>query len=285
MTRYIGSGPYCYANCLAMLTGATPAVIETLTGSPFGAQIEGTQPYFDPCGWHPEIGVDAALSLLGWSCRRETGGDPLARLRAVTGPVMVGPVDMELLSYQTAGGGDHYVLLLEATEDIVVLHDPHGHPYATLPVAGFVAAWEGKAVTYCDEPFVTRSAFVRDRVVSEVDALAASIPQAIRWLDGATEAVRSMASQVLTPDARSLLAVFGIRLGARRLADAALSLRMLGFAQAAEIADIQARLVGSLQYPLVTGNDPAVLDGLRRLAPTYNQLREALQAQYVASGG
>jgi hypothetical protein len=35
--RYIGSGPYCYANSLAMMLGSAapePAVIEVLTGSP-----------------------------------------------------------------------------------------------------------------------------------------------------------------------------------------------------------------------------------------------------------
>lgn len=35
--RYIGSGPYCYANSLAMVLGSaapSPAVIEVLTGSP-----------------------------------------------------------------------------------------------------------------------------------------------------------------------------------------------------------------------------------------------------------
>ncbi|MCE7004023.1 hypothetical protein LWC34_14455 [Kibdelosporangium philippinense] len=280
MTSYIGSGPYCYTHCVAMLTGVTPAVFETLTGSPFGAQIDRTQPYFDPCGWDPQIGVDAALSLLGWSCRRESGGDPVARLRAVSGPVMIGPLDMESLSYQTAGGGDHYVLLLEVRDDVVVLHDPHGHPYATLPVSEFVVAWEGNAVTYCDEPFVLRTGFVRDRVVSEVDALRTSLPQAIRWLEGATEAVETMASQTLEPEARDVLAVFGIRLGARRLADASTCLRMLGLIDAAEVMDEQARLVGSLQHPLVTGS-PGFADGLRRLAPTYNHLRETLQAHYV----
>ena len=30
--------------------------------------------------------------------------------------------------------------------DTVVFHDPHGHPYATLPVTDFLAAWEAKAV-------------------------------------------------------------------------------------------------------------------------------------------
>lgn len=47
MHPYIGSGPYCYSNSLAMLLGADAppvGVIETLTGAPFGAQVEGERP-------------------------------------------------------------------------------------------------------------------------------------------------------------------------------------------------------------------------------------------------
>ncbi len=73
--RYIGSGPYCYANSLAMMLGSAapePAVIEVLTGSPFGAElIGGITPFFDPLGWDPGIGLDAAIALLGWTCRHE----------------------------------------------------------------------------------------------------------------------------------------------------------------------------------------------------------------------
>ncbi|ONI79834.1 hypothetical protein ALI144C_24185 [Actinosynnema sp. ALI-1.44] len=285
MTAYIGSGPYCYSNSVAMLTGATPAVVETLTGSPFGAQIEGALPYFDPCGWHPEIGVDNALSLLGWRCERETGGDPVARLRALDSPAMAGPLDMGLLSYQTAGAGDHYVVVLEVTDDVVLLHDPESHPYATLPIAQFVAAWEGKAVTYSTESFVLRSKFVRDRAVSEVDALWASVPQAIRWLDGASDAVLEMASRSFDADTRTLWAHFGIRVGTRRLADASANLAALGLTESARVLDEQARLVGGLQYPLLNDDDLAVADGLRRLSPTYNRLRDVLEAEYVRVRG
>jgi hypothetical protein len=72
--RYIGSGPYCYANSLAMVLGPaapSPAVIEVLTGSPFGAELlGGTTPLFNPLGWDPGNGLDAAIALLGWTCIR-----------------------------------------------------------------------------------------------------------------------------------------------------------------------------------------------------------------------
>src|SRR5689334_17811761 len=102
MTLFLGSGPYCYANSLAMvLEGSVPpSAIEVLTGSPFGAQFEaGGLPYFDPAGWDPDQGLDAAIALLGRTCERTTGGradEALARLRdaCADGPVIVGPVDI-----------------------------------------------------------------------------------------------------------------------------------------------------------------------------------------------
>jgi hypothetical protein len=63
------------------------------------------------------------------------------------------------------------------------------------------------------------------------------------------------------------------------LCDASACLALLGMADAAAIADTQARLVGSLQYELVAGNPAAAAATLRQLAPTYEQLRAALAAQ------
>jgi len=60
-SHYIGSGPYCYANSLAMILGAEgpdPSAIEVLTGSPFGFQLyQGRLPWFDPLGWDPGVGL------------------------------------------------------------------------------------------------------------------------------------------------------------------------------------------------------------------------------------
>jgi hypothetical protein len=69
MHPYIGSGPYCYANSLAMLLGPDappPSMIEVLTGSPFGLELlAGRLPLFDPYGWDPDRGLDDAIGLLG----------------------------------------------------------------------------------------------------------------------------------------------------------------------------------------------------------------------------
>ncbi|MFF3226523.1 hypothetical protein ACFYV7_27270 [Nocardia suismassiliense] len=292
MHPYIGSGPYCYSNSLAMMLGAhapTTGVIETLTGSPFGFQLgNGSMPFFDPVGWHPEIGLAAAIELLGWSCVRSDGGSDAAaldRLRAACaqGPALAGPLEMGLLTYRPAAGiavgADHYVVVLAVEDDTVLLHDPQGNPFATLPTGAFAEAWRGEKVTYIDTPFVLRSGFVRDRVVSPIDALESSMPQAIRSLEGSSDVVEKFAEAVgrgLDPEIRNLLAIFGIRVGTRRLLDASASLTMLGRTEAAALAAAQSRIAGSLQYPLVTGDDAALIATLRTLAPGYDRLRGAL---------
>ncbi|MFI5671687.1 hypothetical protein [Streptomyces sp. NPDC051704] len=313
MLHYLGSGPYCYTNSLAMVLGPDappPAVIETLTGSPFGMQcIAGALPLFDPYGWDPEIGLGAAIALLGWRCERSHGGTPgeaLDRLRAACarGPVLVGPVDMGLLLYQpgtpSPDGGDHYVVVLRADEERVRLHDPHGHPYATLPTGAFLAAWEGESVAYTDAPYVLRTGFVREREVGGDEALRRSLPGAVRWLAGrddlpvppgsvgGTAAAEELAARLsrggLEPGVRTLLTAFGVRVGARRLGDAARCLAVLGLGEAAAIATEQAEIVGELQFLLVTGEDAEAARLLRRLAPTYERLRAALSAREPVRG-
>ena len=189
-------------------------------------------------------------------------------------------------------GGDHFVAVLAVDGDGTVLfHDPHGHPYATLPIADFLAAWEAKSVAYIDTPYVMRTGFVRQRAVTAEEALRQSLPDAARWLSGredlpvpagtlggaaGLEALAAMADGGLDDGTRGFLAWFAIRVGARRLDDAARCLASLGRDEAAAIAAGQARLVGSLQHPLVRGEDGVVADALRRLAPGYERLRMSI---------
>jgi hypothetical protein len=69
---------------------------------------------------------------------------------------------------------------------------------------------------------------------------------------------------------------FGVRVGAKRLADAAYWLARIGRDGASDILLTQARLVGALQFPLVVGDTAAVTRLLGELAPTYGQLRLSL---------
>lgn len=292
---------------MALGEGAPPpSVIEVLTGSPFGFELlGGGLPLFDPYGWDPDLGLSAATALLGVECVRTAGGtaeEAEERLCAAVarGPVLVGPVDMGLLLHQpgtpTADGGDHYVVVLEVDGDTVVFHDPHAHPYATLPVADFLVAWEAKTVGYADAPYVMRAGFVSvpERPLAPLEALRASLPGAMRWLAGrddrpvppgtlggaaGLEALATQADGGLDAGTRGFLAHFSIRVGTRRLADAAHCLDALGLHDAAKIATGQARLVGSLQHAATTGDDRALATGLRRLAPTYERLGSVLAAR------
>jgi hypothetical protein len=303
---YIGSGPYCYSNSFAMIMGEhapSTAVIETLSGGPFGMQlVGGTMPFFDPYGWDPALGFDNVLSSLGWTSTTSSGGDPKEaeeRLRAAVaeGPVWVGPVEMGYLAHQPDMRGpieaDHYVVVLEVGSDVVTMHDPHGFPYATLPVADFMKAWQAETINY-GEPFTLRSGFRRVAEVSELDALRAGVAAATSWLEldpartvppgtlgngAAAEALADLWAAGPTGGLWGHLAYFGIRVGARRLDDAATCLARIGLDEASLVLRDQARRVGALQYPVVHRDDEAVVRGLRELAPTYDRLRAALSAR------
>jgi hypothetical protein len=149
---YIGSGPYCYSNSLVMVLGSAappPSAVEVLTGAPFGFHVGGGLAWFDPLGWSPDTGLDMALDLLGWTCDRGSGGSAAAaveRLRNAGGPVLVGPVEFGLLLHHPGSGevldSDHFVVVTAVADGVVHFHDPHGFPFATLPVDEFTAAWE-----------------------------------------------------------------------------------------------------------------------------------------------
>ncbi|KZB79800.1 hypothetical protein [Amycolatopsis regifaucium] len=303
--HYQGSGPYCYTHSLSMMLGSGApgtAVLETLTGSPFGMQlVGGALPFFDPFGWDPEIGIGDALAALGWTADTVSEEDPdaaFARLAEglADGPVMIGPVEMGHLRYQPGMtgpiGADHYLVALAVDSETVTVHDPQGYPYARLPRTEFAAAWRAETVAY-GKPHTLRTNFVPHTVVDEDAAIVASLPRAAAWLGGENgaglppgslgnaDAALSLAERIeagLDADSRGQLVHFAVRVGARRLADAAACLRRVDHGAAAEIAATQARSVGSLQYDLVAGNDVTAAATLRTLAPTYEELRRALTA-------
>jgi hypothetical protein len=301
--NYVGSGPYCYANSFAMMFGAAApsvAVIEFALSSPFGMQlVGGSLPFFDPYGWDPEKGFADALAALGWTSEASSGGDEaeaLARLKAALayGPVWIGPVEMGHLRHQPGMRGpieaDHYIVVLALEGDRVLMHDPQGYPYAELPLADFMAAWQASTLTY-GIAYTMRTAFRRVAERSEPDVLEASLPAARRWLSmhdagdmpegslgngAAAERLAETIGAGCDDALRGHLIHFAIRVGARRANDAATGLERIGRAKAARIAAAQARLIGSLQHPLVVGDDARAAAALRALAPTYGELLAVL---------
>ena len=294
-SRYIGSSPYGFSNALVMCLDE-PAVdasaVEVLSGSPFGFTfVDGDVPRFEPRGWDPDVGLDAAIDLLGWTCARESGGDDIdamAGLReaARSGPVLVGPVDRGLLGQHPASGlaigADHFVVVLGVEAGGVHFHDPHGHPHATLPVLEFLAAWNTDLIPYAVDRFVFRHAFQRFDQRSLSDALLAGVPASLRWLgSGDPRDVVLLAHAVehdLEPHVRAHMARTAVPLGARRLADAAHWMDSIGMPAAAAILARQAQLVGAVQYDLVSGQDQAAAEKLRRLAPSYLELLDRFAA-------
>ncbi|MGB2570929.1 hypothetical protein ACPFP2_21120 [Micromonospora citrea] len=291
--RYVGDGPNCYADALTMALGPDgpgPAAIEVLTGSPYGLTLHGPDlPVLSPPGWNPEIGVTAALDLLGWTCERTSGSvdEAIARIAQATptNPVVTGPLEMGLLPHHPdlgqAIGTEHYLLVLGLEGDIVRMHDPRGFPYATLPLDSFLAAWQTDAFVYPVQPFITRSAFRRVREVDLATALRGSLPAAVRWLaapDAASTAERiaRIVEDGLTDSQYKYLVEYAVKGGARRLGDAAVLLGEIGCAGPARVLEHQARLVGALQHPLVAGDRATAAALWRALGPTYAQLHDEL---------
>jgi hypothetical protein len=170
------------------------------------------------------------------------------------------------------------------------MHDPHGYPYAELPVDDFMTAWRAETVDY-GEPYTMRTKFVKVADVKDTDAIRSIIPAALDRLamkvdqpmppgslgnGEAAERAAQMIEAGARDGMREHLIYFAIRVGARRLSDTADCLLLAGYRDAAEIAATQARLVGSMQYPMVKGNFALAAEALRELAPTYDRLRAAL---------
>ncbi|KQU74700.1 hypothetical protein ASC75_20205 [Aminobacter sp. DSM 101952] len=301
--NYVGSGPYCYANAFAMMFGAASpsvSVIEFAMSSPFGMQlVGGSLPFFDPYGWDPEKGFAAALAALGWTSEASSGGGEaaaLARLKAALaqGPVWIGPVEMGHLRHQPGMRGpieaDHFVVVLAIEDGRVLMHDPQGYPYAELPLADFMAAWQAATLIY-GTAYSMRTAFRRVAERTELEMLEASLPAARRWLamtdtgdmpggslgnGTAAERLADMIEPGCDDGLRGHLIHFAVRVGARRVNDAATGLERIGRTDAARIAARQARLIGALQHPLVVGDDARAATALRALAPTYDELLAVL---------
>ena len=295
MNGYVGSGPYCYANTLSMVVDDAwrPGLIETLTGSPFGFQMVGPLPLFDPAGWDPDTGLDQALGLLGWESDRETftsTEEAMERRTALCkdGPVFVGPLEMGLLLHQPGSdrpiGADHFVAVLAAGREGVTMHDPQGHPYAWLPNDAFMASWGSDTIGYGTGRFPLRTSFRRVAARDPSDAVRDLLPLAHGWArgahargDGSAEGLRALADRAETGlgmPALPVLQNFSLRLGARRRVDAAWELA--AWPSVAGILDRQARALGHAQYAAVREQGGVLAATFRQVAALHEELVDAL---------
>jgi hypothetical protein len=295
-TPFAGETHGCYSDSLQMVLGPTgpgESVLEVLSCSPFGMSVyRDGRPFFAPgADWTPEMGIRIALDLTGWTCER-SGGDPdlaLAQLRQATqeSPMMVGPVEMGLLPHHPGLGqpigADHYLVALGLEGDMVLVHDPRAHPYTVLPVKKLLAAWDTTTLSYPVDPYTIRGNFRRVREVPLADSLRNLLPIAAGFIEDAesaaqaAEAAADLVASGLNTFQYFHLADFMVCVGARRRLDAAIHLGGIGCTGVARVLEQQARLIGSTQYFLVSGENAPAAEALRRLAPTFPQLRDELR--------
>lgn len=288
MVAYVGSGEYCYSNSLSMTllgSGAnpdhlpSPGFLECLSTMPFGnTYLTGARLFlFD--AFDPHQGLTRAIETLGWTCRLEQGGDEhsaLERLRAAVklGPVLLGPLDMGYLTYHPnasfLGGVDHFVVVLQVEPDHVLIHDPKGIPYATLPCDALLQAWRAERIPYIDETYTMRSQFRPVKAISRKAMIARTLPYirenvqrdpggpevygSVRALHMFAETLREEVPEHLA----SHLLYFAIPLAVRRNLDAQAFLVEGKQPEAAELLEQQARLLGQAQYPGVQRSWSAV---------------------------
>jgi len=191
-------------------------------------------------------------------------------------------------------GSDHYVVVLAADHERVQMHDPHGYPYATLPIDAFLTAWKADSIEYSKSPFSMRFNFREVRRTTVDQALVSSMPAAVRWLTvesdsndlAGADALNRLAEQVdlgLERSQHEHLVWFAVRVGSRRLADAGRWLRVIGLARPSDIADRQAQLLGRVQYALVAHDSAGASEMLRQLAPCYGELQMELSRRVYGS--
>ena len=195
-------------------------------------------------------------------------------------PGMTGPIQ-----------ADHYVVALAIEDGCVLMHDPQGFPYATLPLADFMAAWAADTVDYgAPTPCARASRASRRSRKPRPSAPRCRPPRAgspwirdgpfppARWQRRRRRSAGEQAARRLRRRAPDASDPFRGRVGARRASDAA-GLARAGCPRAAAVAAEQARYIGALQHPLVTRRDASAAQCLRRLAPTYSRLLAALRAE------
>ncbi|MBU5591646.1 hypothetical protein KQI89_07695 [Clostridium sp. MSJ-4] len=168
MVSYKGNGSYCYSNSASMLLSTiseevSPSLIEVLTGFSLGASIEDGLLFFDNSVTSPDVAINAAFHSLGFSVNERVSKDggelPLEEFSKVLSdsPIMVGPVDMGFLTYlpnhKYLSGSDHYVLALEMNNNEVLLHDPHGYPFVSLPLNQLDLAWKSDKIQCRKGPY------------------------------------------------------------------------------------------------------------------------------------
>ena len=186
---YIGSGPYCYANSFAMMFGehAPPrpssnsprAVRSACRCSGRAAAVRS--PWLESGRWLRRRAGGAGLAL-GPQLRRQRGrgAGTSARRAGAWSCLDRSGRDGILPASAWHDGTDPGRSLCRRAGDRGRLRAdarPARLPYATLPLADFMAAWAADTVDY-GAPYTLRTGFTRVSAVSETEAIRAALPAA-----------------------------------------------------------------------------------------------------------
>ena len=188
MNMYFGDVSLCYTNSLAMALDSVgvdvrPEHLEALMVMGNGASIMKDDPrhplvFFD--NGEPDVSISNCLRILGFTWEDFFVEGPAVDLTEVRdrlagmlehGPVVAGPLDMGLLTYnpnyRELGGVDHFICILGLTDGRVRLHDPAGFPCMSMEFQDFAKAWEARAISYRRGSFSMWGAFTRVREPTE----------------------------------------------------------------------------------------------------------------------
>ena len=311
MARYIGNGPYCYANAISMLVESAgervePSLVEALTGVGLGAfwLRDPRVTFFSNLGTAPDRGTSEALRILGFDFKehvsQDPGKPPWQELRADLGksPAILGPLDMGYLTHNPIHGelvgADHFVLAFAMDDREIRFHDPEGFPFSILPLEEMEQAWRAEQIDYRrgHYRYWTRPERVRRPTEQEVhDAALAYFARTYResekwasqgdWiLDG--QAIRIFADDVRKgePTGRQIghMQFFAFKLGARRALDYATFFESRDKELSSFKGD-QADLFGRCHVWAARRDWSAVADGLRQVAEVEDAFRSALFAR------
>ena len=299
MSMYFGDVSLCYTNSLAMALDSfgfdvRPERLEALMVMGNGASVVEDDPhhpivFFD--NGEPDVSISNCLRVLGFEWEDffvEEPGCDLAEVRdrlagmLESGPVVVGPLDMGLLTYnpnfQGLGGVDHFVCVFGLTGGRVHLHDPAGFPCMSMEFQDFAKAWEARAISYRRGSFSMWGAFtrVREPTEEEVYREVSSIMRK-RYEAGEQGVIhayaRAIGSNGMSRQQQAIHQYFSFRLAAARSLYAA---RFLADhdPERAQLKERIASLFGQAHLHTLTEDNEALADTLEGIAELDDRFRE-----------
>lgn len=308
MTRYVGNGPYCYANATSMLLTSIgehvhPPRIEALTGVGLGAFYLPSEKliFFGNLGTPPDVGVSKALELLGFehkeTAREEGEPAPFEELRAdlAKSPAVLGPLDMGYLTHNPShaylAGADHFVLAYGICEREIYLHDPEGFPHVSLPLHQLELAWKAESIPYRRGSYRYWTSPRRVVDPTEEEIYDRALPffkscyedgsetpgNRITGRDGILQFAGHVRGGNLSRGEVDHLVYFALKLGSRRALDFAFFFDFRDQKLAA-LKRRQAELFGRCHTLAVANNWPSLADALLKLADVEEGFRVTLLA-------